>query len=283
MPRNVTLIGAGERRKDLWFKIGMGTAAFLWVLPLLWILVMSLTPNSVLRRTTAVFFPSPFTFEHYVQIMKGSHTLNWLINSFVVTISSTVLVLVLASFAGYAFARLEFPFKKVIFVAILAGLAIPEQAVFIPVYTMFADWGLHNSYPGLILPRLATPFGVFMMTQFFKGIPKELEEAALMDNATRWKVFFKIMLPLARPALITLGIFTYLWTWNDYLWPLVSATKTEQFTITTGLASLQTNFAEADGIGSLMAAAVFASLPVLIMYGIFQKYIIRSIAMTTGK
>lgn len=283
MPRNVTPIGAAEKRRDLWFKIGLGLAAFLWVIPMLWILVMSLTPNSVLRRTTAILLPSPFTLEHYVQIVKGSHTFTWLINSFVVTISSTVLVLLLASFAGYAFARLEFPFKKFVFIAILAGLAIPEQAVFIPVYTMFADWGLHNSYPGLILPRLATPFGVFMMTQFFKAIPKELEEAALMDNASRWKVFYKIMLPLARPALITLGIFTYLWTWNDYLWPLVSATKTEQFTITSDLASLQTNYAEADGIGSLMAAAVFASLPVLVMYGIFQKYIIRSIAMTTGK
>lgn len=133
------------------------------------------------------------------------------------------------------------------------------------------------------MPRLAVPFGVFLMTQFFKGIPNELDEAARLEGANHWQIFTRIMLPLAGPALTTLGIFTFLYAWNDYLWPLVSATKVESYTITTGLASLQGNFAQTEGLGFLMASAVFASLPVLVIYIIFQRYLIRGVALNTGK
>jgi len=162
-------------------------------------------------------------------------------------------------------------------------MMIPEQAVFIPLYTMFADWQIHNTYGALILPRLAVPIGVFLMTQFFRGIPNEVEEAASLDGAGRWTIFRKIMLPLAVPAVTTLAILTFLYAWNDYLWPLVSANRKEMFTITLGLASIQSNFAQSEGLGRIMASGVMASLPVVLLFLVFQRYVVRGIAMGTSK
>jgi multiple sugar transport system permease protein len=132
-------------------------------------------------------------------------------------------------------------------------------------------------------PRVALPVGVFLMTQFFKAVPRELEEAAAIDNAGRFTIFRRIMLPLSVPALVTLGIYTFLHSWNDFFWPLVSATNTNMYTITVGLASLQGNFAQTEGLGFVMATAVFASLPIVIVYLIFQRYLVRGVALSTGK
>ncbi|MGB7878506.1 MAG: carbohydrate ABC transporter permease, partial [Ilumatobacteraceae bacterium] len=140
----------------------------------------------------------------------------------------------------------------------------------------------HNTYHALVLPRIAAPLGVFIMTQFFSAIPSEIEEAAVIDGASRWKIFWKIMLPMSVPALTALGIFTFVLTWNDFLWPLVSATDPDMFTITTGLASRQGNFAQANALGDLMAQGVFASLPLLILFFIFQRQIIRGISLGSG-
>ena len=134
--------------------------------------------------------------------------------------------------AGYALARLDLPFKNAITVICLIGLMVPELAVFIPLYTMFADFGWHNSYHALNLPRMAVPIGVFLLMQFFKAIPQDIEEAARLDGVSWLQIFWYVMLPLARPAMMTLAILTFLFTWNDYLWPLVSAQRQEFFTIT---------------------------------------------------
>jgi multiple sugar transport system permease protein len=137
--------------------------------------------------------------------------------------------------------------------------------------------GLHNTYGGLILPGLAAPFGVFLMTQYFRAMPKELEEAAWLDGASRFKTFWRILVPLSFPAQATLGIFTFLSTWNDYWWPLISATNSQMYTLTVGVASSQMNFAQTNGLGFLMAQAVFASLPILIVYVIFQRYLVAGV------
>ena len=133
-------------------------------------------------------------------------------------------------------------------------------------------------HDGLILPGLSSAFGVFLMTQYFRAIPKELDEAAILDNASRFRVFWKVLLPLTVPAQATLGIFTFLGAWNDYFWPLISATKKEMFTLTVGIASTQMNFAQSQGIGFLMAQAVFAGAPILIIYLFFQKYIVTAVS-----
>lgn len=257
--------------------------AFLWVMPMLWVLAMSLKPNAMLVSSTSGIVPWPYTFEHFVTLMRVSLTARWFLNSTIVALGMTMLVLVLASLAGYAFARIPFPGRGVVFVLVLAGLMVPEQAILVPLHAMIARWDLHSTYFSLIAPRLAGPLGVFLMTQFFKAIPRELEEAAQLDNAGRLKIFWSVMLPLSRPALTTLGIFTFLGAWNDFLWPVVTATVPEMYTLSVGLGSLQGNFAMSEGLGFLMASAVFASAPMICLYIVFQRYIVQGIALSGGK
>lgn len=273
-----------SRRPMTWIlSILVLILAVLWIAPVIWVVSMSLKPNAELMRSTAGFLPIPFTIENYANLLSLSATPQWLMNSAIVALAMTVLVLVLSSLAGYAFARIEFPGKKLLFVLVLTGLMVPEQAVFIPLHTMFADWGLHNTHAALVMPRVAVPLGVFLMTQFFKAVPRELEEAAELDNASRFKVFLRIMLPLSTPALTTLGLFTFMYAWNDFLWPLVSATDAKMYTVTLGLASIQGNFAQSEGLGSVMASAVFASVPILVLYLIFQRFIVSGVSMGAGK
>lgn len=246
--------------------------------PMLWTLLLSFKDNAALMGDPASAFAPPWTLQNYAAILQGSLTLRWLMNSLIVASCATLGVLVLSSLAGYGFARLEFPFRRTLFVIALLGLAVPEQAVILPRHQMFAWAGLHNTYPGLILPSLTGSFGVFFMTQYFRAIPRELDEAALLDGASRFTLFRKVLLPLTWPAQATLGVFTFLAVWNDYWWPLISATTGDTFTLTVGLASAQMNYAQTSGLGFLMAQAVFASVPILVVYILFQKQIMRAMA-----
>ncbi len=257
--------------------------AAIWVAPIAWIVGLSFKPNDELMRSTGHLLSPPFTLKNYADILGASSVFAWMLNSAVVAVGQTVLTLAVASAAGYGFARTSFPGKPVLFALTLAAFAVPEQAIIVPLHTLFAEADLHNTYAALILPRLAFPFGVLLMTQYFKAIPAEIEEAALLDNASRFKVFWRIALPLSLPAQATLGIYTFLHAWNDYFWPLVSATKPEMYTLTVGLASMQTNFAQTEGIGFLMAQAVFAGLPVLVLYLFFQRHIVTAVAGGAAK
>ena len=261
----------------------MAVLTVLWLLPAFWVLVMSFKPNVELMRSTAGFLPIPFTVENFANLLAVSSTPNWLLNSLIVAFGMTVLTLIVSSLAGYAFARIEFPGRRVLFAFVLTGLMVPEQAVFIPLHVMFASLDLHNTHMALLLPHVAVPMGVFVMTQFFRAVPRELEEAAELDNAGRLKIFTRIMLPLSFPALTTLGLFTFMYAWNDFLWPLVSATDAKMYTVTVGLASIQGNFAQSEGLGSVMASAVFASAPIVLVYLVFQKYIVRGVAMGNSR
>ncbi len=255
--------------------------ALVWMAPLIWVFALSFKPNELLMARTDVMFSPPFTLKNYQDIIGTSALFRWIANSAVVSVGQTALILVLSSLAGYGFARTSFPGKRWVFAIVLAGLAVPEQALLIPLHRLFAGLHLHNTYTALILPRLALPFGVYLMTQYFKAIPRELEEAALLDNASRPKIFLRIILPMSLPAQATLAIFSFLTAWNDYLWPLVSATRPDMYTLTLGLASIQTNFAQSEGIGFLMAQAVFAGLPIFIVYLFFQKHIVAAVSGTT--
>lgn len=252
--------------------------AAIMVAPLVWTLLLSFKSNAELMRSSAAALSPPYTLENYRAILVGSQVLRWLGNSLIVSLGTTAGVLILSSLAGYGFARLDFPFRRALFVFVLVGLAIPQQAVILPQHQLFAWAGLHNSYPGLMLPGLAGPFGVFFMTQYFRAIPPDLDEAAMLDGASRFQVFVRVLLPLTLPAQATLGVFTFLGTWNDYWWPLISATRSDMFTLTIGLASAQMNYAQTSGLGFLTAQAVFASLPILAVYIVFQKQIVRAMA-----
>ena len=252
--------------------------ALVWMLPLLWVLALSFKPNQVLQLGTAAWYEAPFTWRNYSDILATSSLFRWIVNSAIVALGQTALVLALSSLAGYAFARLQFPGRRLLFAVVLAGLALPQASYVAPLHRLFADWGLHNTHAALMLPGVAAPFGVFLMSQYFKAIPVELEEAALLDNASRWTVFWKVILPLSLPAQATLGIFTFLNAWNDYLWPVMSATQPSMYTLSLGLASMQTNFAQSEGLGFLMAQAVFAAIPVLVLYAFFQRHIVAAVA-----
>ena len=257
-------------------------AAVVWILPLLWMFSLSLTPNEILQRDTTNLLPQEPTFSNFGDVFSVGLTPRWFFNSVIVTTATTVFTLMLSAMAGYAFARLEFRGKRIMFPFVLAGLMVPKEAMFVPLFLMFAEFGQHNTYHALALPRIAAPLGVFIMTQFFAAVPDELEEAARVDGAGRWRTFFSVMMPMAPPALTALAIFTFVLTWNDFLWPLVSATQREMFTITTGLASLQGNFAQATELGALMARGVIASLPLLVLFVLFQRQLIRGISIGSG-
>jgi multiple sugar transport system permease protein len=268
----------GNTLTDRMLFVATAMLALIWIAPIIWVVGLSFKPNAVLMRTTGGIVAPPFTLKNYADILASSSVFGWMLNSAIVAIGQTVLTLIIASLAGYGFARTNFRGRNTLFVVVLAALAVPEQAIIVPLHTMVAAVDLHNSYAALIVPRLAFPFGVLLMTQYFRAISPEIEEAALLDRASRFKIFWRIVLPLSIPAQVTLGIYTFLHAWNDYFWPLVSATKPEMYTLTIGLASMQTNFAQTEGIGFLMAQAVFAGLPVLILYLFFQRYIVSAVA-----
>ncbi len=261
--------------------------AFIWMVPILWMLSLSFQPNELLQATTTHtafgLIPARFTVQNYIDLFTLGNAPVWLFNSFVVAMMMVAGVLFVSVTAGYAFARLSFPGKAPIFVLCLLGLMVPEQAIFIPLYTLVADLGWQNTHHGVAIPRIATPIGVFMMAQFFRSIPRDIEEAALVDGIGRFRIFLNLHLPLMLPAVVTLAIITFLYAWNDYLWPLVSLQKTANYTIAVGIASTQTNFAHSEGLGRLMAAGMMASMPVIAFYLLFQKHVVRAIALSAAK
>lgn len=276
-----TQLASGAVGRGLGDRVILGATialAIVMVLPMLWAVGLSLKTNAELLVDTNSVLKAPWTLRNYYDILIGSGVFRWLLNSVIVSVGMSLGVLALSSLAGYGFARLEFPGRNVIFVLVLFGLAIPEQAVILVRHQLFSDLHLHNTYAGLMLPGMSAPFGVFLMTQYFKAIPTEVDEAAMLDNASRFKIFWRVLLPMTLPAQATLGIFTFLHAWNDYWWPLVSGTNEQMYTLTVGIASTQMNFAESAGLGYLMAQAVFASLPILIVYMFFQKYIVRAVS-----
>ena len=278
----VPRIGCVEAPGGHWFvRLALIVTSLTMAAPLLWTVLLSVKPNTDLMRGTQTAFSPPYTLQNYADILGHSAVFGWLLNSVIVSLGVTIGVLVLSSLAGYGFARLRFPGRNVIFTLVLFGLSIPEQSVIIARHQMFSALHLHNTYEGLILPGLAAPFGVFLMTQYFNAVPRDLEEAAWLDGASRFRTFWRVLLPLSLPAQATLGIFTFLSTWNDYWWPLISATNADRYTLTVGIASSQMNFAQTNGLGFLMAQAVFASIPILIVYVIFQRYIVTGVARAT--
>ena len=267
-------------RLPWWGWLGLVVGAVIMAAPLVWTLLLSLKNNAELVGNSGAALSGPYTLENYVAILGNDRTLRWLLNSVIVSLGTTAGVLILCSLAGYGFARLDFPFRRSLFTLVLLGLAIPSQAVILPQHQLFATLGLHNSYPGLILPGLITSFGVFFMTTYMRAIPRELDEAAMLDGASRFTIFWKVILPLTVPAQSTLAVFTFLGSWNDYWWPLISATRSDMYTLTVGLASSQMNYAQTSGLGFLMAQAIFASIPIFVVYVIFQKQIVRAMAGT---
>ncbi|MEV4263079.1 carbohydrate ABC transporter permease [Kribbella sp. NPDC049584] len=221
--------------------------------------------------------PANFTLDNFSRVLSSSDIPRWTVNSLLYSLVSVVCVLLFASMAGYAFAKKKFPGREIMFWAFLATLMVPFQATLIPSYILVSRFDWVDSYWGLIVPTLANSQAVFLMRQFIMQLPDELFEAAEIDGASEWRIFTTIVVPLIRPVLATLGIFVFLWHWNDFLWPLVIGQSGTMQTLTVGLATLQT---QAVPINQVMAGATITVVPSLLVFGLLQRYLTDSIAMS---
>ena len=255
--------------------------ALIIVLPLLWMLLTSFkTDSDAVRNPYSI--PNPFSLDGYQKLLNGQQPIFlWLWNSFAAASVQTILVLVTASMGAYALARLNFPGKRVVFGMIISTLLVPPVVFLIPNYLIVQNLGWLDSILAITVPGAAGAFGIFFLRQFFVGLPVEIEEAARIDGASDLRIFLQIVLPLARPALATLAVLTFLNNWNDFLWPVYVLLSPDNMTLQPGLSMLQGAYRTHFGI--VMAGAVVASVPVLILFGIAQRQIVESVAGTGVK
>jgi multiple sugar transport system permease protein len=248
--------------------------------PFVWMVLGSFKPNPEFLRSPPTWIPEAPTFENYRRLFDELDFPRFFTNSAVVATAVTAGNLVFCSMVGYALAKLRFYGRDKLFVLILATMMIPGSVTVIPLYVLMAGLGLTNNYGGLILPFLATAFGVFLMRQFMLSIPDELLEAARIDGASELRIFWQVVFPLATPALATLGILSFLGSWNSFFWPLIIATDDDMFTLPVALATFATGQYQAEH-GLLMAGSVVIILPVLIVFILLQRLFTEGIA-TTG-
>ena len=252
--------------------------ALLFISPLLFMLVTSFKTRSEATAVPPTWIPSPPTGQAYSDILNASDTpvLTWFVNSLLAATANSALVVATAALAAYPLARMEFRGKKLVFGIIVATLFVPPVILVIPNYLIVGDLKWLDTLVAVIVPTAASAFGVFFLRQFFLSLPVELEEAAFFDGANRWQVFWKIVLPLSKPALVTLGLLAFLTNYNDFLWPVYVLFSPEFQTLPAGLSTLQS--ANSVRYDLLTAGAVVASVPVLLLYVVAQRYIIEGVS-----
>jgi multiple sugar transport system permease protein len=270
-----------ERRRFLFspWHLVLIPLAVVMLIPLAWMLVTSVQTLSETRHYPPILVPSSVQIDNYTEVLQQAPFARWFLNTLVVTVAVVVGNLLFCSLAGYAFARIKFFGREVAFILVLATLMIPFQVVMIPTFLILRKLGMIDTLGALILPNLAGAFGIFLLRQFFRTLPIELEEAARIDGASRLGVLFKIVLPLSGPALATLAVITFMWTWNDFLLPLITIYNPDNMTLQLGLTTFQG--AHQTNTNLLMAANVMSMLPVLLLFFFAQRYFIRGIA-TSG-
>lgn len=269
-----------ERNGPL-FYVGMVVLALIFVVPILWMYLTAFRTQSDSRSVPITLIPDEVTLRAFRAVFSQSQNpvLLWALNSLVAATLHSILVLIVSSMAAYALARMEFKGKGLIFGVIIATLFVPGFIFLMPNYILMDQLGWLDTVTALVVPGAAGAFGVFFLRQFFLGIPRELEESALIDGANTWKILSRIILPLSRPALVTLAVLSFLANWNDFVWPIFVLFSPERLTLPAGLSSLQGAFTTDYPI--IMAGATIASVPVLILYVALQRYIIEGVA-TSG-
>lgn len=247
-------------------------AALIALVPFLYVISTSLKDTVSLFKYPPEWIPAEPTLVNFQSLLQEYPFIRWTMNSFIVASAVTVVKVVIDSMAGYAFAKMSFPGKDALFLVVLMTLMVPFAATLIPLFIIVRDLHLTNTYLGLILPALASPIGIFMMRQFIETLPSDLENAARLDGCSEFQIFRRVILPLVRPGLVVLGVFTFMTQWTSYLWPLVIGTKEEMFTLTVGVQSLRSLFTVNWGV--LSAGAVLSMLPLVLVFLFLQRYFI---------
>ncbi len=271
--------GSTGRRGPWWLYVVLTVGLFLMVVPFLWMVLSSVKPNGEVMAVPPTWWPETVTMENYRLLFTKLDFPTYFINSTVVALAVTVGNVVFGTMLGYALAKLDFPGKRAVFSLVLFTLMIPGVVTFVPLFVLVTNMGLTNTLPGMFLPFLAAPFGVFLMRQFILGLPDELIHAARVDGAGELRIFFSVIMPLCGPAMATLGILTFLGSWNNFLWPLVVAQTEDKYTLPVALA-LYSVGQNATQYGLLLAGAVVVVIPVVTVFLLLQRHIMQGIAMT---
>jgi len=254
--------------------------AVLWAFPLYWGVITSLKPEDEVVRPYIELWPDTLTFRHYIFALTSTQIGNWFINSVAVALGVTVLTITTSVLCGYAISQLRFPGRMALWWLILGSFMVPLQALIINHFVLVADLGLINTWAGIMLPQLIHPVIIIVYKQFFDQVPKDFREAAVMDNASEFRILFKVYLPMNWGVTAALSIVCFIWTWNAFLWPFLSVTRTEMMTMTVGVTEVSDSF----GLyyARELTAAVLAGLPVAIAYLLFQRRVTQAITLSAG-
>jgi len=277
----------GFVRTELLVRMGlyvlMGLVLVFWVAPLFWMLSTSLKPEGQILSLIPRWIPKTFTLENYRDVLDKFRLVAWGVNSIVVAAGATILGLAISIPAAYAFAKMRFRGQQWIFLLILSTILVPVHITIVPLFLGLAKLKLTDTYFSLIMPTVANGFGVFLLRQFFQGIPKELEEAAVIDGASRLGILLRVVLPLSRPPIMAVAIFLFIQSWNDFMWPLIVTNTDATRTLPVGLASSLAGTVSGGAIayyGMSMAGSVLATLPALLIFVLLQRYFVQGIALT---
>jgi multiple sugar transport system permease protein len=259
--------------------VALTAGLIVMVLPFVWMVLSSLKPDAEVTAVPPTWWPREVTMENYTTLFTRLDFPRYFLNSVLVAVAVTAGNVVFCSMLGYALAKLEFAGKRLMFGLVLTTLMIPGVVTFVPLFVLITNIGLTDTLPGIFLPFLAGPFGVFLMRQFIGGLPDELIQAARVDGAGELRIFSSVVMPMCGPAAATLGILTFLTSWNNFLWPLVVAQNEERYTLPVALA-LYSVGQNATRYGLLLAGAVVVVIPVIAIFLVLQRHIMQGIAMT---
>lgn len=257
------------------------TGAVLAVLPMVWMVSASLMPAGSANSYPPRLFPDSVTLEHYRALFTRLNVGRYFVNSSIIALSITTLSLLINSMAGYAFAKFRFRGRDKVFGVLTAGLQIPVQVVMLPLFLMLKSMGLINTYWGVIVPSMASIFGIFLIRQYTISIPDDLLDAARIDGASEFRIYWSIVLPVIRPILATLAIWTFLNAWNDFMWPLIALVDEQKYTLPVALASLSGEHAQDTEL--MMAGSVLTIAPVMLVFMFLQRYYLQGITAGSVK
>jgi multiple sugar transport system permease protein len=253
--------------------------ALLWLAPGFWALVTSFKITPRILDPVPFWLPIPATLDQYVGVLSGTRSAALTIaiwNSTLVSVLTSLGTMAVCALAAYPLARMTFPGRNLLFAVIVGSMMVPSVITIVPLYLLMVDLGWLNSYQALIAPSVCSGFGVFLLRQFFLSLPVEIEDAARIDGAGSWQIFTRLLLPLSKPALGALALFTFMASWNDFTWPLIVMTKVERFTLPVALSLIRGNY-QADSFGPIMAGAVISAIPLLVVFLVANRQIIEGV------